>query len=97
MKQTNAIRGLAFVIAAFAIGGCGPSKEEIEAQERARLELERKALQEADQANKAITDINKSMFSRMNSSTTAPKQPAEQEANKEIPPPEDSAEKSDQP
>jgi len=43
------------------VTGCGPSKAEREAQERARLELEEKTRREAEAANKAITEMNKKL------------------------------------
>ncbi|MFA6960377.1 MAG: hypothetical protein WC205_06490 [Opitutaceae bacterium] len=43
------------------VTGCGPSKAEREAQERARIELEEKTRREAEAANKAITDMNKKL------------------------------------
>lgn len=67
MKTKHTFIGIACIAAALVVSGCGPSKEEIEAQERerARLELERQAQEDAAKANKAITEMNKSMFSRM--------------------------------
>jgi len=66
---------LALLVAGLA--GCGPSKDELAARERARIEAERKAQEDAAKANKAITDMNQKMFSRMNASRTgAPQQPA---------------------
>lgn len=41
--------------------GCGPSKAERDAQERARMELEEKSRREAEAANKAITENNKKL------------------------------------
>jgi len=49
--------------------GCGPSKDELAARERARIEQEKQAAHDAEKANKAITDNNKRMFGRMNAST----------------------------
>jgi hypothetical protein len=46
---------------ALLVTGCGPSKAEREAQERARIELEEKTRREAEDANKAITDMNKKL------------------------------------
>ena len=43
------------------VTGCGPSKAEREAQERARIELEEKTRREAEAANKAITEMNKKL------------------------------------
>jgi hypothetical protein len=44
-----------------SLAGCGPSKAERDAQERARLELEEKQRQEAEAANKAITKMNQKL------------------------------------
>ena len=49
---------------AFALTGCGPSKEEKAAQERARFELEERARQDTIKANKAITEMTKRAFRR---------------------------------
>ncbi len=47
------------------VTGCGPSKAEREAEQRARLELEEKARREAEAANKAITEMNQKMFQKL--------------------------------
>ena len=44
-----------------ATTGCGPSKTEREAKERARIEAEEAAGREAAIANKAITGMNKKL------------------------------------
>ena len=44
-----------------SLAGCGPSKEELRARERARLELEEQSQREAQRANKAITEMNKKL------------------------------------
>ncbi len=53
------------IVGAFSVGtvitGCGPSKSEREAQERARLELEERSRQETEAANKAITEVNRKL------------------------------------
>ena len=59
----------AVAVLALALGGCGPSKDELAARERARLEAEKQAEADAAKANKAITDMNKKMFGRINTST----------------------------
>lgn len=46
---------------ALALSGCGPSKTERTAKERARLELEKKAGGEAKAANQAITGMNQKL------------------------------------
>ncbi|MFZ5495451.1 MAG: hypothetical protein ACOZE5_08975 [Verrucomicrobiota bacterium] len=51
-------------LAALGLAGCGPSAAERAAQERQRLELEEKSRREAEQANKAITDMNKKVFGK---------------------------------
>lgn len=64
--------GLVLVAFVFALAftGCGPSKDELAARERARLEAEKQATADAAKANKAITDMNKKMFGRTNNSTS---------------------------
>jgi uncharacterized protein YggU (UPF0235/DUF167 family) len=47
-----------------ALVGCGPSKEELAARERARLELERQAQADAGKANEAITEMNQRCLGR---------------------------------
>lgn len=66
--------------------GCG-SKEK-EAQERDRLELEEKTRREAEAANKAITEMNRSMFRRKviaEPIEPAAGEPAAPDAGKEAP------------
>ncbi|HWA08308.1 MAG TPA: hypothetical protein VG838_02460 [Opitutaceae bacterium] len=43
------------------LAGCGPSQEELRAQERARIEREEEARREAQRANKAITGMNEKL------------------------------------
>ena len=45
----------------FAASGCGLSKEEREAKERARIEAEEASLRDAAIANKAITGMNQKL------------------------------------
>ena len=54
------VGGGSFVLA-LSLTGCGPSKTEGEARERARLELEEKSSREADLANKAISGMNQKL------------------------------------
>lgn len=49
------------LVLSLLVTGCGPSKAEREAQERARIELEEKTRREAEAANKAITEMNKKL------------------------------------
>lgn len=70
MKPFKPIISVALALFAVGLAGCGPSKEELAARERARLELERQAQENAAKANKAITDMNKKMFRQMNASRT---------------------------
>tara|TARA_R110002020_G_scaffold327974_2_gene543900 strand:- start:267 stop:584 length:318 start_codon:yes stop_codon:yes gene_type:complete len=62
MKTTALI--LALGLSVF-VTGCGPSKAEREAAERQRLELEEQARRETEAANKAITEMNQSMFKKL--------------------------------
>ncbi|MBL9207343.1 MAG: hypothetical protein JNN01_19845 [Opitutaceae bacterium] len=55
---------LCLLALAFGFAGCGPSKTERDAKERERRALEEKSREEAEQANKAITDMNKKMFGK---------------------------------
>ena len=80
MKTDKRIVVAALALLAGSVVGCGPSKEELAARERARLEVERQAQQDAAKANKAITEMNKKMFSRMNASRTGTPVPATQPA-----------------
>ena len=54
---------ISILIACIAAGaaGCGPSKDELRARERARLEREEQARREAQRANKAITEMNQKL------------------------------------
>lgn len=54
----------ALAVLAIFLTGCGPSKEEKAAQERARFELEEQARQDTIKANKAITEMTKRAFRR---------------------------------
>ena len=72
MKTRKQIIVAALALLVAGLAGCGPSKDELAARERARLELERQAQADAAKANKAITEMNKKMFSRMNASRTGP-------------------------
>lgn len=64
MKTTALILLLSLSVLAT---GCGPSKAEREAaeRERLRLELAEKNRQEAEAANKAITEMNQNMFKKL--------------------------------
>ena len=53
------------LVLSLLVTGCGPSKAEREAQERARIELEEKTRREAEAANKAITEMNQNMFKKL--------------------------------
>lgn len=70
MKNHKLILTVSILVAVLSLTGCGPSKEELAAKERARIELEKQAQADAAKANKAITDMNKKMFSKMNASRT---------------------------
>ena len=51
-----------YFVLAFAFAGCGPSKEERDAKERQRLELEEKARLDTEKANRAITGMTEKAF-----------------------------------
>ncbi len=51
-----------YVALGCAFVGCGPSKEERDAKERQRFELEEKARLDAEKANKAITGMTEKAF-----------------------------------
>ncbi len=44
-----------------AFVGCGPSKEEREAKERQRLQLEEQAQRDIQKSNKAVEDVSKKL------------------------------------
>lgn len=69
MKTPNRPLCAIAALSVLILVGCGPSKDELAARERARIEQEKQAAKDAEKANKAITDNNKKMFSRMNSSS----------------------------
>ena len=48
-------------VLAFTLAGCGPSKAEREANERARLQEEEQTQRDAQKANEAITGMNKKL------------------------------------
>lgn len=70
MKNHKLIFTVSILFASLTVTGCGPSKEDLAAKERARIEQEKQAQADAAKANKAITDMNKKMFSKMNASRT---------------------------
>lgn len=69
MKSPNSILCVVITSLALSVAGCGPSKDELAARENARIEQEKQAARDAEKANKAITENNKKMFGRMNSSS----------------------------
>lgn len=64
MRSSRCILSVVTLTATLLFTGCGPSKEELQAQERARLELEERQRREAEMANKAITDMTDRAFRR---------------------------------
>ncbi|MEO7700678.1 MAG: hypothetical protein ABIZ04_15760 [Opitutus sp.] len=60
MSRAALLLGAAVLIA--ALGACGPSNAERDANERARVELEKRAQREAAIANQAISDMNRKAF-----------------------------------
>ena len=67
----------ATIALSLAVTGCGPSKAELAAKERERLELEERARREREVANKAITEMNKKMFRQL-----TPEERAQREAER---------------
>jgi hypothetical protein len=48
-------------LVAGALTGCGPSREEIEQRERARLEQEKQAQQAIHKSNEAVNEVSKKL------------------------------------
>ena len=62
MKPNKIILPLVCFALVFALGGCGASeKEKAAANERARLELEKKQEQEIRDSSKAVTEMSKKL------------------------------------
>ncbi len=72
MKPSKPVVWCCILVLAGGLVGCGPSKTERDAKERERLELEEKSRKEAEQANQAITDMNKKMFGKKASPAPKP-------------------------
>lgn len=64
MKPSNPVLLSCILALAFSLAGCGPSQAERDAKERERRALEEKSREDAERANKAITDMNKKMFGK---------------------------------
>ena len=62
MKPSRPFALVGILALAASLAGCGPSKTERDAKEREWMRLEEKSRKEAEQANQAITDMNKKMF-----------------------------------
>jgi hypothetical protein len=77
MKARSSFLCLFAALFALVLAGCGPSKDELAARERQRIEQEKQAAKEAEKANKAITDNNKKMFSRINASSPGSSTPTD--------------------
>lgn len=61
MKIERRIVTAALVMVIAGIAGCGPSKEELAAKERARLDAEAQARRDEERANKAITEMGQKL------------------------------------
>ena len=61
MKTERRIVIAALAVVIGGIAGCGPSKEELAAKERARLDAEAQARRDEQRANKAITEMGKKL------------------------------------
>jgi hypothetical protein len=82
------IEWAALIVLAVILAGCGESRREREARERARLEQEQQAERDAAKANKAITDMNRKMFGRMNASSPGATTPTTATMPAQPPPPD---------
>jgi hypothetical protein len=51
----------ALLLVAGALAGCGPSREEIERRERARLEQEKEAQRAIQKSNEAVNEVSKKL------------------------------------
>lgn len=49
------------IVAVCAFVGCGPSKEEREAKERQRIELEEQAQRDIQKSNQAVNEVSKKL------------------------------------
>ncbi len=61
MKTNPFIATVALVLLSGLLTGCGPSREEIEQRERARLEQERQAQQAIQKSNDAVNEVSKKL------------------------------------
>jgi len=59
--KTNLSLSLVLLLVAGALTGCGPSREEIELRERARLEQEKQAQQAIQKSNEAVNEVSKKL------------------------------------
>ena len=50
-----------YIVLACAFAGCGPSKEEREAKERQRLQLEDQAQRDIQKSNDAVNEVSKKL------------------------------------
>ena len=50
-----------YIVLAFAVAGCGPSKEERDAKERQRLQLEDQAQRDIQKSNDAVNEVSKKL------------------------------------
>lgn len=60
MKTNRSITCILILLVG-ALVGCGPSREELERRERARLEQEKQAQQAINKSNEAVNEVSKKL------------------------------------
>lgn len=61
MRTKSFIATVALAAVGVLLTGCGPSREELEQRERARLEQERQAQQAIQKSNDAVNEVSKKL------------------------------------
>ena len=59
--KTKLFGAVFYIALGCTFAGCGPSKEEREAKERQRLQLEEQAQRDIQKSNKAVDDVSKKL------------------------------------